>query len=460
MYCQVCEEEIPDDSIFCPECGGRQDLSRARFAASGGSASRGVGVVSPQAIAAQREQQQQAAPDVQTMSAEALSQIASNVAPAQPEPAPAADEGVPDMEAMFAQAAGGASEMSSMDAVVDRLHDAEVEQKENARSEWLRMNQQTAADVISSVNAELPSHLRKQDEHSASAARFLEETLGEDPQASDLPSISLLRRMAEVAVRRVARKRGVAVESPQVALEGDDLVRVNVTYIDDGRVLDTPADLGGAFEHAILTEIALKGLDISVAVTLFCSKDDALEHVHGELPQREIADDVEKFACEACGHYPVIDDDPACPGCGATFEEVEEDEDDEEFEGPSGGGPPPGPRRGGPPGRRGGGPPGSGGGPPARGGPPGGGGRGPPSRGPSSRGPPSSGPPSGGPGGPPRGGGPGGPPRGGGPGGPPRGGGPGGPPSGGPGGPPSGGPGGPPPRKGGPKGPKRGPPRR
>ena len=442
MYCQVCEEEIPDDSIFCPECGGRQDLSRARFAASGGSASRGVGVVSPQAIAAQREQQQQAAPDVQTMSAEALSQIASNVAPAQPEPAPAADAGVADMEAMFAQAAGGASDMSSMDDVVDRLHDAEVEQKENARSEWLRMNQQTAADVISSVNAELPSHLRKQDEHSASAARFLEETLGEDPQASDLPSISLLRRMAEVAVRRVARKRGVAVESPQVALEDDDLVRVNVTYIDDGRVLDTPADLGGAFEHAILTEIALKGLDISVAVTLFCSKDDALEHVHGELPQRVIDDDVEKFACEACGHYPVIDDDPACPGCGATFEEVEEDEDDEEFEGPSGG-PPPGPRRGGPPGRRTGGPPGSGGGPPARGGPPGDGGRGPPARGPPSRGPPSSGPPSGGPGGPPRGGGPGGPPRGGGPGGPPR-----------------GGSGGPPPRKGGPKGPKRGPPRR
>ena len=451
MDCQVCEEEIPEDSIFCPECGGRQDLSRGRFAATGSTTSRGVGIVTPQAIAAQREQQQQAAPDVQTMSAEMLSRIASNVAPAQPEPAPAEDQGAMDMEAMFAKAAGGAGELSSMDDVVDRLHDAEVEQKENARSEWLMMNQQTAAEVISSVNSELPSHLRKPDERAASAARFLEETLGEDPQASDAPSIGLLRRMAEVAVRRVARKRGVAVESPQVALEGDDLVRVNVTYIDDGRVLDTPADLGGAFEHAISTEIALKGLDISVAVTLFCSKDDALEHVHGDLSQGEIDDDVEKFACEACGHYPVIDDDPACPGCGAVFEEVEEDEDDEEFEGPSGG-PPPGPRRGGPPGRRGGGPPGSGGGPPARGGPPGDGGGGPPSRGPPrggsgggppSRGPPSSGPPRGGPGGPPRGGGPGGPPRGGGPGGPPR-----------------GGSGGPPPRKGGPKGPKRGPPRR
>ena len=343
--------------------------------------------------------------------------------------------------------------MTSMDDVVDRLHDAEVEQKENARSEWLRMNQQTAADVISSVNSELPAHLRKQDEHAAGAARFLEETLGDDMQSSDAPSISLLRRMCEVAVRRVARKRGVAVESPQVALEDDELARVNVTYIDDGRVLDTPADLGGAFEHAISTEIALKGLDISVAVTLFCSKDETLEHVHGDLAERVIPDDVEKFACEACGHYPVIDDDPACPGCGAVFEEAE---DEEEFEGPSGGGPPPGPRRGGPPqgGPRRGGPPGGGGGPPARGGgPPGGRGRGPPSGGPP-RGGSGGGPPSGGPsGGPPRGG-PSGPSRGRGPGGPPSGGGPGGPP-------PSGGPGGGPPRKGGPpKGPKRGPPRR
>ena len=43
----------------------------------------------------------------------------------------------------------------------------------------------------------------------------------------------------EVATRRVARKRGVAVESPQVALTDDDTIQVNVTYIDDGRVLDT-----------------------------------------------------------------------------------------------------------------------------------------------------------------------------------------------------------------------------
>ena len=29
MECTSCSEHIPDDSIFCPECGARQDLSRA-----------------------------------------------------------------------------------------------------------------------------------------------------------------------------------------------------------------------------------------------------------------------------------------------------------------------------------------------------------------------------------------------------------------------------------------------
>ena len=29
MECGSCGELIPDDSIFCPECGARQDMSRA-----------------------------------------------------------------------------------------------------------------------------------------------------------------------------------------------------------------------------------------------------------------------------------------------------------------------------------------------------------------------------------------------------------------------------------------------
>ena len=58
MQCTSCSEEIPDDSIFCPECGSRQDLSRANFGSDtstlGGDESSGArthGVVSSEAIA-------------------------------------------------------------------------------------------------------------------------------------------------------------------------------------------------------------------------------------------------------------------------------------------------------------------------------------------------------------------------------------------------------------------------
>ena len=56
MFCDSCSEEIPDDSIFCPECGARQNLSRASFGVSAESLSGGVatssgtGVVTPQAF--------------------------------------------------------------------------------------------------------------------------------------------------------------------------------------------------------------------------------------------------------------------------------------------------------------------------------------------------------------------------------------------------------------------------
>ena len=59
MQCGSCTEEIPDDSIFCPECGSRQELSRASTipgaagvglggqAVSGG---RNFGIVSGEAV--------------------------------------------------------------------------------------------------------------------------------------------------------------------------------------------------------------------------------------------------------------------------------------------------------------------------------------------------------------------------------------------------------------------------
>ena len=237
-------------------------------------------------------------------------------------------------------------------------------------------------------------------------------------QAKDAPNDALLRRISEVAIRRVARKRGVAVEAPQTKLS-DDTFEVNVTYVDDGRVLDSPEDLTQAFEHAIQTELALKGYDLSCAVTMFRSKDGKTEKVGEE------ADEEDMFACEICDGL-VKESDSTCPHCGAVFEDEEEEEPASAPPkrggppGPSKSGPPgpkksggpPGPSKGGPPGpKKSGGPPG----PKKSGGPPGPSKGGPP--GPKKSGPPG-GPKKGGGGGPPgpkKGGPPGGPKKGGGP---------------------------------------------
>ena len=387
MDCQSCSDEIPDDSIFCPECGARQDLSNA-----GG---RSFGVVTPQAVQSANQDEAGAQPAPQPMDVDTLNRLAFQMKKGQTaeatEPAPTADESV-----NISDAFDGA--ISGTNQVVDRMVVAEKENKSEARNEWLTMNHQTATDVLSQVNSELPSHLRREDSVESGAARFLEDTLGDSPpDPKDGPSVGLLRRMAEVAVRRVARKRGVAVESPQISLE-DDMVRVNVTYIDDGRVLDTPSDLSNAFSHAIQTEVALKGLELSVSMALFASTEGEVSHVWGDAPdEEEVEDDEEKFACEACGHYPVMESDPACPNCGAMFEDDDEEDDGPGGGPPSSGGPPRGPSRGGPSGPSRGGPPsrgpgGSGGGPPSRGGPPKGG-SGPPKRGGPPRGPKKRGPP-------------------------------------------------------------------
>ena len=64
MQCGSCGEEIPADSIFCPECGARQDLSRAGgFTAPNAvglsgqevTGGRSFGVVSGEAIRHQRD---------------------------------------------------------------------------------------------------------------------------------------------------------------------------------------------------------------------------------------------------------------------------------------------------------------------------------------------------------------------------------------------------------------------
>ncbi|MEE2812643.1 MAG: zinc ribbon domain-containing protein [Candidatus Thermoplasmatota archaeon] len=456
MDCSVCSEEIPDDSLFCPECGARQDPSKS--AAMGG---RNFGVVSGQAIQASRDMQSADAAGGSGAAFDPSSVGGSNVL------SRIAGEMSDSPAAPPQQMDGDSQVYSQTDQIVNNIVDAERQEKEGARNEWLAMNQRTASGVLSSLTGgELPEHLAS----AGGGARFLDdaEDVSREKKRvkSGQPSLSLLRRMAEVAVRRVARKRGVAVESPQVAMTEDDTVRVNVTYVDDGRVLDTPPDLSNAFEHAISTEIALKGFDIGIEIVLFRSMDGNVSVVWGNVEveeEEQEEDDGDLFACEDCGHYPIRESDSSCAGCGAQF--IDDDyEEPAPSVAPSRGPGPGGPPRGGGPGGPPRGPSRGPGGPPSKGGPPSRGPGGPPSNPP----PPSKGgPPSRGPGGPPSKGGPpsrgpGGPPSKGGPsGGPPSKGGPsGGPPSRGPGGPPKkGGPGGPP-RKKGPGGPpRRGPPR-
>ena len=447
-----CGEHIPNDSIFCPECGARQDLSRAGgftapnsvgLAGQEVTGGRSFGVVSGEAI---RQQREMSVSDPNAISPELMRQIAEgmqnqqNIPPVgnfppqgfqnqtnNPNQIPRNDLG--NMRQNMPNVTPMGQSSSPTDEMVDRLAHAEKAMKSERRSQWLNMNQASASNVLSSLGADLPAHLRNEKN---AAQEILTGALGGQKEA---PSDAFLRRMCEVAVRRVARKRGVAVETPQAKLT-DDVLSVNITYIDDGRVLDSPEDLTQAFEHAIQTEVALKGFDYVSEISLFRSKDGEVENL-----SEEAEDEEEMFACEICDGL-VKESDSKCPHCGAVFE------DDDDFEesipqqapsspsraGPSRGGPPGGPSRSGPPGG------------PTRGGPP---------RGPS-RGRP--------PGGPTRGGPPGGPTRGGPPGGPSKS--PGrappsksppskkpGPPGGSSRGPPGG------PKGGPPKGPKRGPPR-
>ena len=476
MHCTSCSAEIPEDSIFCTECGSRQDLSKANMPTQTGlsgaevSGGRGFGVVSGEAIRQQREVSQQSglpselmsqlsqqnlqqpldqglpptlgsqaggglpASIIDQMSAQALplDQPLVNVPGIDPnlplDPNfPMVDPNVPSLPLSggygdpnltpdVLQSSHNPS-VSPTDEMVNRLSVAEKEVKNQRRSQWLQMNQESASSVLAQISGDLPAHLQAE---KSKAEEFLKGTIGTEADKKG-PDANLLRRMAEVSVRRVARKRGVAVETPQ-SRSVEDMLTVNITYVDDGRVLDTPQDLAHAFQHAISTELALKGLDMSAEVNLYRSKDGELELVHGNAESKDVTEDSdeEMFACEMCSGL-VKESDNECPHCGAVFE----DEDEAGPPGPSSRGGPRGPSRGGPPG---GGPGG-----PSRGGPPG--------RGPG--GPSRGGPPGGGPGGPSRGG-----PPGGGPGGPSRGGPPGGPSRGGP--PKSGGP---------PRGPRKGPPR-
>ena len=445
MQCGSCFEEIPTDSIFCPECGARQEMSRAGGLPGVGAVGlggqdvtggRNFGVVSGEAVMNQNMGQGLPGQGLPPgMLPDIMGQISQNMpgAPLPGSPMPGLPPsnvtsmpGLPpsnvtpmpgqlppniggsrgDMPPAAkgpslssgalpagnpivnpASQVGGLSvstnpALSPTDAMVNRIAEAERAVKNERRSQWLQMNQESAANVLSSIGGELPSHLKSASDDS-STAEFLASAIGSGKD--DSGNEALFRRMSEVAVRRVARKRGVAVETPQIKQE-DGILTVNVTYVDDGRVLDTPEDLSSAFEHAIATEVALKGLDVSVVIALFRSKDGSVDKLTGDLTEKAVEQsDEEMFACEVCDGL-VKESDNECPHCGAVFEE--EDEEPAARGPPSRGGPPSrsgpaGPSRGGPSGpSRSGGPPKkggpSGGGPPKRGGPPGGPKRGPP----------------------------------------------------------------------------------
>lgn len=397
MQCGSCGEEIPADSIFCSECGARQDLSRAggfttpsAVGLSGQEVTggRSFGVVSGEAI---RHQREMSVTDPNAVSPELMRQIAQSMQNQQNIP-PVGNfppQGYPNMinqqnnlnQQMPINNPGNLPpsnvqnvtpmnpSSSPTDEMVNRLAEAEKAMKSERRNQWLNMNQTSASNVLSNLGADLPGHLRNE---TSAAQEILTGALGGQ---KDAPSDAFLRRMCEVAVRRVARKRGVAVETPQAKLE-DDILTVNITYIDDGRVLDTPDELNHAFEHAIQTEIALKGFDYVAEINLYRSKDGEIENLSEE------EDDEEMFACEICDGL-VKESDSECPHCGAIFEDEEDEQPRVPSRGPPRGAPPSAPSRRPPP--KG----------PSRVGPPGGPSRGGPSRGGPPRGPSRSGPPKG-----------------------------------------------------------------
>ena len=561
MDCSSCGALIPDDSMFCTECGARQVQSKAQSFAGAtqgqnigggqGNFGRSFGAVSPEAIRNERDAMNQ---QMGNLPPELLNQIASgiqsnqNMPPGQFPPQQFNQNQFNQPQQQFNQQqnqfnqpqnqfnqqqsqfnqqqnqfnqniqpqgmqnVGSSIKQSDMpnqikgpsllsgqgpsssikstnpftpggtavannpsnsktDAMVNQLAVQEREIKNERRSQWLNMNASPANEVLKNINSEIPAQFQGITQEANQAAQNLVGSLSGSGQDE-----TLVRRICEVATRRVARKRGVAVETPQSSIQDNDL-QVKITFIDDGRVLDSSEDLANAFKHAIHTELALKGMEFEISINLFSSKDGEVSLEIGSKGDTD--EEEEMFACEICDGL-VSENDNVCPHCGAVFEDEEEEFVEEQKSspppssrsgppGPSKGGPPGGPKKSGPPGPSRGGPPGgpkkSGPPGPSKGGPPGGPKKsGPP--GPSKGGPPG-GPKKSGPPGPSKGGPPGGPKKSGPPG-PSKGGPPGGPKKSGPPGPSKGGPpGGPkksgppggPKKSGPPGGPKRGPPR-
>ena len=163
MFCDTCSEEIPDDSIFCPECGARQNLSKASFGVpteslSGGvPTSSGMGVVTPQAFS----QSDKKTSEVTSISEDLMSQIASKATPTENNlfGAPSLSQSPTNTGPTIVPITpnmGESLDSSPTDELVERIMVAEKEIKEEQRNKWLEMNQ-TASNVLSQVNSDLPS---------------------------------------------------------------------------------------------------------------------------------------------------------------------------------------------------------------------------------------------------------------------------------------------------------------
>ncbi len=422
--CVQCGEELAPESLFCTECGTRQAYSPAQSStpppavhqanvtdlssivdrsnipsanpattAQGTHAGQGGGISVTQ-LGGSRIGGAQTIGEQGGSASDVLKGIAEGLSGVQESPE--------------AQKARNAATMgidqrrefnSPTDQLVEDIHIAEREVKGRQRQAWLEMNQDgSEVATPQAVTTELPPHLRE------------ETTVVSTPEtaANDAPDPALFRRMTEVAMRRVARKRGISVEAPQVK-DSDGIFMVNLTYNDDGRVLDTPDELMDAFDHAITTEASLKGYDVVLEVNIFRNQDGTIEKVAGyggvdepaeeKREKKERKPQARKRSPSKQGKPPGGGRRKKPPGGGRRKSESGRGRDEgrgESRSGPSGGKPPGrgrGPSRGGPSrkekGRGGGGRGPSGEGPPRKEKGSGGGGRGPSGGG--QRGPPGGG---------------------------------------------------------------------
>ncbi len=292
--CVQCGEELAPESLFCTECGARQAYSPSQVStppamthqasvtdlssivgssetlATGSppqATEVGQGGVTAAPLGGLRTSGTPTIGEHGGRASDVLKGIAQGLNRTEPSPE---DEKTKNAATMGIEQRREYN--SPTDQLVEDINIADREVKGRQRQAWLEMNKDgTEAAAPQAVTAELPPHLRE------------ETTSVSTPSTPviDAPDPALFRRMTEVAMRRVARKRGISVEAPQVK-DSDGIFMVNLTYNDDGRVLDTPDELMDAFDHAITTEASLKGYDVVLEVNIFRNQDGKIERVAGQ----------------------------------------------------------------------------------------------------------------------------------------------------------------------------------